>query len=286
MADLDSVLCTGPFHLALRKAIRERGLTLERVRVHLARRGVVIGVSSLSDWQTGRCRPVDERTVGHLEDVLGLAPGTLCRLLRDSHGRLADVGPVAELLDGLGDSDPRELELVSVQQRIEVGDDGRLARMWLRTAIRARRDGVDRYVARFYGDQGCDPGLVRTRALRNCRVGRRFAHPDAPAIVYELVFEQALRAGETWVFESELVDPGAGVCAEFAFGFRYPAEQCLLEAQFHPGALPANTRAFAQFDLADRRHAIGDLPMNSHRAVHLIASGVDSGVLGIAWDWR
>jgi hypothetical protein len=279
------VLCTGPFHLALRKAIRERGLTLDRIRVHLARRGVAIGLSSLSDWQTGRCRPVDDRTVAALEHVLGLRPGALARLL-DARGRLADVGPVAELLDAMSDSRPGDLELVSIQQRVDVDEHGRFAGMWVRKAIRARRDGVDRYVARFYGDRGCDPHRVRTRALRNCRVGRRLVHASAPAVVYELVFEQALRAGDTWVFESQLVDPSAGVCSEFAFGFRYPAEQCLLEAQFHPGALPANTRAFAQFDLADRRHATGELPLNRHHAVHLIASGVDSGVLGIAWDWR
>jgi len=287
-SELDSVLYTGPFHLALRKAIRERGLTLDRVRAHLARRGVSIGLSSLSDWQTGRCKPVSLDSVAALEEVLGLPPGTLSRLLcgGGARTRLADIGPVAELLDIVADSRPDDLELVSIQQRVDVDDDGRFARMWVRTAIRALRDGVDRYVARFYGDVGCDPHLVRTRPLRNCRLGRRFVHPTAPAMVYELVFEQALRAGDTWVFESELVDPGAGVCSEFAFGFRYPAEQCLLEVQFHPAALPANTRAFAQFDLADQRHAIGSLAMSRHHAVHLIASEVDSGVLGIAWDWR
>ncbi|MDG4825613.1 hypothetical protein O7635_27515 [Asanoa sp. WMMD1127] len=285
VAVMDAVLFTGPFHLALRKAIRDRGLTLDRVCAHLARRGVSLALSSLSDWQTGRCRPVNLDTVAALEDVLGLETGALARLLADS-GRLADIGPVAELLDVVADSDPRDLELVSVQQRIDVGDDGRLARLWVRTAIRARRDGVDRYVARFYGDHGCDPHRVRTRALRNCRLGRRLTHPSAPALVYELVFDQALRAGDTWVFESQLVDPSAGVCAEAAFGFRYPAEQCLLEVQFHRGAVPTGTRAFAQRDLAGPRHGLGGLPVNRHHAVHLIASGVDSGVLGIAWDWR
>ncbi|SDZ67253.1 hypothetical protein SAMN05421684_8389 [Asanoa ishikariensis] len=279
------MLYTGPFHLALRKAIRDRGLSLDRVRAHLARRGVSIALSSLSDWQTGRCRPGNDSTVAALEDVLRLPTGALSRLLRVRR-RLPDIGPVAELLDAVADSGPDDLELVSVQQRVDVDDDGRFAGLRVRTAIRALRDGVDRYVARFYGDGGCDPHLLRTRPVRNCRLGRRLVHPSAPAMVYELVFEEALRAGDTWVFESRLVDPGAGRCSEFAFGFRYPAEQCLLEVQFHPAALPAGTRAFAQFDLADQRHVIGGLALSRHHAVHLIASGVDSGVLGIAWDWR
>ncbi|GIF70012.1 hypothetical protein Ais01nite_80470 [Asanoa ishikariensis] len=255
------------------------------MRAHLARRGVSIALSSLSDWQTGRCRPGNDSTVAALEDVLRLPTGALSRLLRVRR-RLPDIGPVAELLDAVADSGPDDLELVSVQQRVDVDDDGRFAGLRVRTAIRALRDGVDRYVARFYGDGGCDPHLLRTRPVRNCRLGRRLVHPSAPAMVYELVFEEALRAGDTWVFESRLVDPGAGRCSEFAFGFRYPAEQCLLEVQFHPAALPAGTRAFAQFDLADQRHVIGGLALSRHHAVHLIASGVDSGVLGIAWDWR
>ncbi|HEV7712895.1 MAG TPA: helix-turn-helix transcriptional regulator [Asanoa sp.] len=285
---LDSVLYTGPFHLALRKAIRERGLTLDRVRAHLARRGISIGLSSLSDWQTGRSRPSAARTVAALEEVLGLPPDALARLLdcAGSRVRLADIGPVAELLDVVTDSRPGDLELVSTQHRVHVDDGGRFTHMLVRTAIRALRDGVDRYVARFYGDRGCDPHQVRTRPLRNCRLGRRLVHRSAPAMVYEVVFEQALRAGDTWVFETQLAGPGSGVCSEFAVGFRYPAEQCLLEVQFHPGAMPANTRAFTQFDLNDQRHSIGDLAVSRHNAVHLIASGVDSGVLGIAWDWR
>jgi len=291
-SDLDGVLYTGPFHVALRKAIRERGLTLDRVRAHLGRRGISIGLSSLSDWQTGRSRPVSpgsRPTVRALEDILGLAPTALSRLLGDGSGAragVADIGPVAELLDVVADSHTRDVELISTQHKVDVDANGRLTRVWARTAIRVLRDGVDRYVARYYGDRGCDPSLVRTRALANCRLGRRLAHSTEPAVVYELVFEQPLRAGDTWLFESQLVDPSGGVCSEFAFAFRQPTEQYILEVRFHPDAPPTDTRAFAQFDLTDQRHRIGSLPVSQHNAVHLIASTIDSGVLGIAWDWR
>ncbi|MFI8165454.1 hypothetical protein ACIGAN_03740 [Streptomyces sp. NPDC085931] len=42
-------LYTEPFDVALKSAIQRRGLSLERLRHHLARRGVRIGLSSLSN---------------------------------------------------------------------------------------------------------------------------------------------------------------------------------------------------------------------------------------------
>ena len=79
-AGLDSLLLTGPFHTALRAAIRERGLTLDRLRWHLAQRGIRIGLSTLSLWQHGHSRPERDsslKAVRALEDVLGLPP-TIC----------------------------------------------------------------------------------------------------------------------------------------------------------------------------------------------------------------
>jgi hypothetical protein len=289
---LDGALYTGPFHVALRHAIRQRGLTLDRLRAHLARRDIAVGLSSLSDWQTGHSRPVHPvslRAVQALEDVLGLPPTSLVRLLGDGDGPrpgVADIGAVAELLDAVPGSRDRYVELISIQHKLTLDAEGRTAPLWTRTAIRVLRNGVDRYVARYYGGPDCDPCLVRVEPLANCRLGRLLAHPSAPAVVYELVFDQALRAGDTWVFESQLVDPTAEVCSEFAHGFRYPAEQYILEVRFHPDALPAKSCSFAQFDLNDQRHSIEELALSQHHTVHLIASELQSGVLGIQWVWR
>lgn len=295
-ARLDTRLTTGPFHVALRAAIRRRGLTLERLRVHLARRGISVGLSSLSNWQNGHSRPetaASLRAMTALEEILGVPPGSLVRLAtggHPAHGRaggtgVVDIGPVAELLDALPGSHDQEFELISTQHKIVVDSARRTASTWTRTAVRALRDGADRYVARYYGGPGCSPTLVRAQPLGNCRLGRFLPHTTAPALVYELVFGHALRAGDTWVFESELVDPSAGECDAFAYGFRYPAEQYLLEVRFHPSARPAACYSFAQRDLSDDRHPIGPLPLSPHNSVHLVASAVDSGVLGIRWDW-
>jgi hypothetical protein len=249
-----------------------------------------VGLSSLSDWQNGRSRPEQAnslRAVRAIEEILALPTGSLTQLLTAvRRPSLPDIGAVAELLDALPGSRDRRVELISTQNKVIVNARRRTAMMWTRTAIRALHDGVDRYVVRYYGNPGCVAALVRPEPLGNCRLGRFLPHPDAPALVYELLFDQSLRAGETWVFETRLVDRSAGETTEFAFGFRYPAEQYLLEVRFHPKALPARCYSFAQLDLDDDRHPTRELALSRYHTVHLVASGITSGVLGIKWDWE
>jgi hypothetical protein len=240
-------------------------------------------LSSLSDWQSGRSLPVhpnSRKAVRALEEILQVP---LVELISDR--KVADIGAVAELLEALPGSSDRGAELISVHNKIIVDGRGRTACMWTRTVIRALRDGVDRHVVRYYGNSGCAPDLVRPRALSDCRLGRVVAHPHEPALVYELLFDQTLLAGDTWVFESATVDRTGEPATEFARGFRFPVEQYLLEVRFSPNALPARCYSFAQRDLTDERHPTGPLTLSGHRSVHLLASGVRSGVLGIKWDW-
>jgi len=82
---LEILLETGPFHAALRAAIRQRSLTLERLRCHLMREGVSVSATSLSDWQHGHVRPgptSSGRVIRVLEQVLQVpreVPGATAR---------------------------------------------------------------------------------------------------------------------------------------------------------------------------------------------------------------
>jgi hypothetical protein len=83
-AAVELLLTTGPFAPALRAAIRARGLGLERIRYRLRGRGVSVSLATLSHWQSGRCQPERQeslRVLSHLEDVLGVPPGSLTQLL-------------------------------------------------------------------------------------------------------------------------------------------------------------------------------------------------------------
>jgi hypothetical protein len=303
-APVDSPLSTGPFHAALRMAIRRRGLTLERLRCRLARNGVPVALSTLSDWQHGHRRPYGPNSVAAvraLEGILDLPEGSLIRLVvgpaavRPEAAELSDLRPasgldehggaIAGLLDDLPGARDDGLEILSRHDRVRVDADRRATVVNSRTVVRARRDGVDRYALRYFGDEGCRIGQVQVRPEANCRLGEVRRHRDPPVLVAELVFGAVLRAGETWVFEEDVVDHTGGPCVEHGHGFTGPQEQYLLEVRFHPRTRPARCRSYAQPGLHDERRHTAELRLNAYGSVHLLVRGVSAGLVGIAWEW-
>jgi hypothetical protein len=211
-----------------------------------------------------------------------VAPGTAgLRLLRQPQGLDEHSGALSELLDSLPGSRDRGVEILYRHDRVFVNAHRRAWRTASRTVVRARRDGIDRYVVRFRGDEGCDIDTVRVRARANCRPGQVLRHRDPPALVAELLFGQSLQAGETWVFEDDLIDATGPVCVEFGHGFPEPQQQYLLEVRFDPRVLPIDCHAFARPGFDDEPRRTTDLTLNNHHTVHLLASGI----VGIAWDW-
>jgi len=293
---LDVVLATGPFDAALRAAVRSRGLTLDRLRAHLARRGVTIALSTLSDWQHGKRRPAvagSLRTVNALEDVLGLPPRTLSRLLADpaakgpAHRRRGldeRSGDLADLLDRIPGARAARSDMVSDHQMYSIGPNRRLATLSSRKVVRARYDGVDRHVVRYFGDPGCDADRVELRPVRNCSLGQ-VVRGRSGIVVAEILFGETLTAGDTWMFELEIIDPVGKPTTHCAHGFRARDQQYLMEVRFDPAALPVDCHTFAQTDLYERRQRTNDLALNRHHALHLMTGGLDGGLVGIAWRW-
>ncbi|WP_113702759.1 hypothetical protein [Nonomuraea lactucae] len=286
---VEDLLVVGPFHEALRAAISRSGLTLDRLRCKIAQRGRPIAISTLSDWQKGHRRPGTEHSllvVEALEEILGLPPKSLRNLLRHNAVGLDEHdGPIAELLDGFPLSRRRDVVIISQQQKAFVDRHGVTSRIWSRTLIRARRDGVDRYVMRYFGDPGCSIADVEPRALENCRLGRVERHPSQPVLVAELLLDTSLKAGDTWVFEDECRDRTGSPGTEYGHGFRCPVAHFLLEIRFDPGRLPSACYSYARSTLTDAMHRTGRLVPNGDHAVHLSASNVKAGVLGIEWEW-
>ena len=150
----------GSFADALRSAIDHRGLALERVRDHLAQRGVCVSVATLSYWQSGRSQPGRKASLAaipHLEHVLGLDPGTLLHTLPATRDRVRRT-PVRELgvlwpepsrIDILGRLDTRwdaDLDRVTLHDVLRIGPDRRQVGLTVRQVLRARVDGPDRRV--------------------------------------------------------------------------------------------------------------------------------------------
>ena len=90
-AELGHLLAAGPFDVALRAAIRARGLGLDRIRYRLRGRGTTVSLATLSHWQSGRCRPERPESLEalrNLEDILNVPDGSLSKLLGPPRGRI------------------------------------------------------------------------------------------------------------------------------------------------------------------------------------------------------
>src|SRR5690242_2051269 len=234
---------SGPFHVVLRDAIQQRGLPLERLRSHLAERGIQVGLASLSDWQHGRAWPHGAnslRAVSALEDILELPAGRLTDLLagwrpvpfRPRQGVDEYSGPIGELLDELPGSRAWRLDTLTTEHIVTVEAHRGPCQVRIRSLVRARHDGVDRLAVRYFGDPSCAIDDVAVRPVRNCDIGRVLRHREGRVLVAEVLFGQPLHRGDTWIFETELTDPTAGARSDFAHAFRRLEGNYLLEVRF------------------------------------------------------
>jgi hypothetical protein len=287
---------SGPFHVLLRSAIRDRGLPLDRLQARLAERGIQVGLASLSNWQQGRAWPQRAnslRAIGALEDILGLPSRALTGLLdgrrylpfQSQQGIDEHTGPLGDLLDALPGARAWDLDVLTTEHGVTVGADRSPSAVLIRGLVRARRDGVNRVVLRYFGAPGCLIDGVGVRALRNCRVGQVLRHQEGRILIAELLFGQPLRAGQTWIYEGELTDPTASARTDFAHGFRRLEGNFLLEVRFAATALPSRVHGYLRTDLYSDRHDLTELQLTGHHTAHITASGMTSGVLGIAWEW-
>ncbi|WP_344893510.1 hypothetical protein [Actinomadura meridiana] len=156
---------------ALRQAIQASGLTLERIRHRLGRRGLTVSVATLSYWQRGRSRPRSRTVVVALEEILQVPPGTLTDLLDDpaptatpvrggltagapgpgERGRpVRDLWPDPEqytnLVGQLDRSGDHRLERLSIHDVFRLDEVRRSWTLSVRTVLRAAGDDIDRVV--------------------------------------------------------------------------------------------------------------------------------------------
>lgn len=300
---LAEALRTGPFHVAFRTAVRLRRLALHRLRHRLAERGLNVSVTSLSYWQRGErvpSRPESVRVVRVLEQILDLPPGALVRLLepRTAGGRAGPraargyqdlVGAstaVRRLLDALDCPTEDRLHTVSQVDRIHLGGARDLWRRDTQQLVRGHQGEADRYVTVYEGDIGCDVSNVRIDPLDNCRLGRVRSNPEASLLAVELVFDRALRAGDSHPFRYQFTDPTGAECSEFVRGFRYPVGHYLLQAYFAPSALPVRCYRFTRNDARAPRRGLTPVPLNGYHSAHVAEQQVRPGVVGMAWEWE
>ncbi|MEV0676408.1 hypothetical protein AB0I60_07765 [Actinosynnema sp. NPDC050436] len=303
--EVDVLLRTGPFHAALRAAVERSGLTLERLRDRLDRRGIHVSLSTLSYWRLGRSRPerADSlRAVQAIETILGLPRHSLEALLGPPrprgrwvskqaqprrYGRMLEPAQsLAETVEALVGPSDGDLRLWSQDDAAEVDVHGALRSVRTRQVLRAVAGHPDRYLAVYCADPGTSPDALGVEALVNCRLGRVRRHPGAPVIAAELLFDHTLRAGRTHLLEYRFTIGETGVPArDYRRAFRYPVGAYVLSVHFTEPRLPVRCYALAQPG-TDAPLVHGDeLSLTPGRVLHVTARDVQPGVLGIGWDW-
>ncbi|WP_245931043.1 hypothetical protein V5P93_000874 [Actinokineospora auranticolor] len=300
---LGDALRRGPFHVALRTAIEHRGLSLARLRAHLSRMDISIAESTLSYWQRGLRHPDVHHALGAvrgLESVLGLPTDSLVVLLGPrqrtprrtppsaSFAELVVAGPTTrELLADIG-ADPERcnssMELQLAHERVTIGVDRSQAKVHTLLVGRALETGVDRYVAVYHGEPGCDVDVVRVTAGDGCRLGR--VRRKDVSVIFELMFDRTLTEGETAVISYTVEDDSGVECPGYFRIFRAPSGPYLLQMQLPTEDVPA--RCVQEVRITESRPPTVSTELYCDRGYVVSAyyPGSERGIAGISLEWR
>lgn len=300
--DPEFIAAEAAFEDALRAAIHERGLSLERIHEHLRAAGAEVSPATLSYWQSGKTRPERARSLvalGHLERILDIPPGTLSkrlgpprprgRWLHHNSGELAasalweDAESAAAAQQQINTQWDGWLTRLSQQDRFEVGADGAERGAWSRLVLRAEDDGPDRWTCVYRApEHAAPPTLTPTEP---CRLGRRAVLPGNEHIAAEILFDRPLTKGETVVCDYYLAcQPPFAVATEYERKFRFPVREYLVEVRFQSPALPTNIRQYEAMTVTSEEKS-RPLSLDGAHGVHAIGLGVGPGRFGIRWDW-
>ncbi|GGK10453.1 hypothetical protein GCM10010123_45520 [Pilimelia anulata] len=299
---LTTALREGPFHEALRAAIKARGLSLERLRTRLHAAGSPVGVATLSSWQSGRRRPERPESisaVGVLECILDVPSGSLITLLGTPRPRgpgprsttpsrrFADyiqlAEPDAALTQQLAWPDDR-MRVISAWDQIHVTAGSCLASIETFLVLEAVED-VDRYVTAHHGVECPDPDRTfRFEALAHCRLGRVRRDPAHPLFVAELLFDRTIPAGDTALARFRITDTSGIPDTEFGRFARMSTPHVTVTVTFAPDARPQRCWRFQRERQGwpDRVHT--EVQVGEQGEVHIARSPMPPGCLGIAWE--
>ncbi|WP_405059901.1 hypothetical protein OG474_45225 [Kribbella sp. NBC_01505] len=284
------------FAAALRQAIAHRGLALNRIRTHLADRGLQVGVATLSTWQSGRRVPRDDSlaVITALEELLHVPIGWLTVRIPPARSELAATHrpyavveyaeALGHLLDRLRRDAHGRLRNLSVFEEVHHGPDGALQRRRVTQCVVAVQP-VDRIIIAHQGEPGCDVARLNVHGLAGCRTGRVARDASAGALLAELLLDRNLATGDTAVVHYEIEDL-TGLPSQNYYRFdEWGGTHYVLEVQFDRSALPVRVNEYRH------RHADGaealsqDLMLTPDGRAHLIEPSTEPGLLGMSWEW-
>lgn len=292
------------FPTALRAAIQASGLSLDRIQYRLRSRGVSVSVTALSYWQSGRRRPERAESLaalGHLETVLGVAPGSLMALLgpprpRGRANRESNRLPIASLwtkseqvsnlLKLIDFTTDAALTKISQQDRMELAVDRGEKRINVRQVLRAERDGAERHILVYDLERPGRP-FPEITAGQSCRIGRIVRDEAAGLVAAEIMLDHPLHRGETVILEYALTHPGPPYSRgddSYCRKFTTPVREFVLELRFDPRMLPRYCEQYT-IDPDDQITSRRRVEVNSHGQGHAVALDYGPGAFCVRWEW-
>ncbi|SEP50954.1 hypothetical protein SAMN04489732_11584 [Amycolatopsis saalfeldensis] len=287
------------FAVTLDAAIEESGLSLDRLRHHLAARGVTLSRSALSYWRRGRSQPersASLEAVTHLEAVLSLSPGTLTSQLGPRAPRGRWLGRPADRVERrrlwpelrpfsaeLKPPPDGQLAFWSIHDRVLVDDGGSERALRVHLVAEATMDGVDRLMTYHQSDHPL-PGEPRYQGVRFARTGRVRVDRASGMTVGELHLDRVLAAGEVTAVEYEIVFPPGERIDHYHRRFTRPVPEYVCQVQFGLN-VPRRVRAYEQRGLSGPRHPGAPLRIGTTHAVTFAARDVRPGLCGPRWEW-
>ncbi|HEV8555268.1 MAG TPA: hypothetical protein VGR06_02585 [Actinophytocola sp.] len=279
-------------------------MSLDRIQYRLRSRGVSVSVTALSYWQSGRRRPERAESLaalGHLESVLGVAPGSLMALLgpprpRGRANRESNRLPiealwtkseqVSNLLKRIDFTTEAALTRISQQDVMELAADQGEKRISVRQVLRAERDGAERTLCVYDLERPGRP-FPEITASQGCQIGR-VAHDHAAGIVAaEILLEQPLHRGETVILDYSLTHPGPPYSRgddSYCRKFTTPVREFVLELRFDPRMLPRYCEQYTadpDNQITSRRR----VEVNAEGHGHAVALDFGPGIFCVRWEW-
>jgi transcriptional regulator with XRE-family HTH domain len=297
-------LAADAFPTALRTAIQASGLSLDRIQYRLRARGVSVSVTALSYWQSGRRRPERAESLaalGHLESVLGVAPGSLIALLGPPRprGRVQressrlpiealwhEREPVSKLLKRIDFATETALTKLSQHDRMDIAVDRGDKQISVRQVLRAERDGVDRTVMIYDLERKGRP-FPEIVSVQSCQIGRVARDEAAGLIAAEILLDAPLARGETAIIEYALNHPGPPYSRgddSYCRKFTTPVREFVLEMRFDPRALPAYCELYT-VDPEEQTTTRRKVEVTPNGQAHAVALDFGPGTFCVRWDW-
>lgn len=284
------------FSDALRSAIRARGLSLSRLRVHLVEKGFDVGVATLSTWQSGARVPRDGSVaiLGALEETLGVPPGWLVEKLEPA--RVSAVRPrrpfavvdeadaLAILLGRLDGCAHGQLRTTGVVEEVVLSASGGLQVKHVVQAVQAVR-AADRLVIVHQTEPDGDIDAVSPVAIGGCRVGRVVRDRERGLLVAELLLDRRLAVGESAVLRYDVHDVARHAMTEYFRFHEWPVTHHTLEVRFDPAAVPVRVMEFQRKTSHSPDLLRREITLSQDRRAQVVVPDAEPGVIGIDWQW-